>query len=210
MCSDEEYIEARRKLRDKSDKGLCDDVFNSVGHECEISDYEKSDGDIYSSETDEDDDIRLRKKIRRVVYDPKTEPKALKLEIGMRFDDGFQAREVIRANATEDGRAIHFKRVSKVHMQARCTEPCKWKCYGSLETITGHFKIKILNLPHTCSLAVRNKQVTSTWIARQYLNVFRYRPEITVKELAAYIMLRYNCHVTRWKLYNARTRPFTC
>lgn len=91
-------------------------------------------------------------------------------------------------------------------MQARCTEPCKWKCYGSLETSTGHFKIKTLNLPHTCSLAVRNKQLTSTWIARQYLNVFRYRPEITFKELAADIMLRYNCHVTRWKLYNARDK----
>lgn len=38
------------------------------------------------------------------------------------------------------------------------------------------------------------------------MNVFRYRPDITVAKLAKDIKERYNCHVGNWKLYKAKTK----
>lgn len=165
--------------------------------ECGESDYETSDGDVYLSETDEKEDMR-RKRIRKVVYDPRTEPKHLKLELGMRFANGLQARQAIKENAIEDGMGIHFRRVSRQQMEAY------WRVYGSIVRETGQFIIKTLNGPHTCTTAMRNHQATSSWLAEKYLNVFRYRPAITVKELGVDVVRRFNCHVTMWKLYKAK------
>lgn len=61
LVFDMEYIDARRALRGRSDKGLCEEVFGKIGGECEYSDYECSDGDFYSSEADEKGDMRRKK-----------------------------------------------------------------------------------------------------------------------------------------------------
>lgn len=124
----------------------------------------------------------------------------------MRFQDGFQAREAIRAHAIHDGSEIQFKRACQVRMEAKCKPPCKWRVYGSVEESTSHFILKTGHLQRTCTLAIRNKQVTSTWIVKEYLNVFRHRPDIKVMELASDIMHRFTCHVSRWKLYHARDK----
>lgn len=206
LGSDCEYIEARRRLRDKTPRGLCDEVLGrETGRECGFSDYEDSDGDIYSSETDEDWEVdKIRKKVKRIVYDPKCDHKELKLALRMRFEDGIQCRDAIKENAIEDGRGIHFRRVSKEQLEAYCNPPCKWRCYGSIDKPTGHFLIKVLKQPHTCTTDMRNHQVNSPWIAKKYLNVFRYRPDLTVKELGQDIVRRYNCKVSIWKLYQAK------
>ncbi|XP_057779015.1 uncharacterized protein LOC130997639 [Salvia miltiorrhiza] len=124
----------------------------------------------------------------------------------MKFQDGYQAREALKTNAIENGWQIHFKRVTKNQMEAYCTSPCKWRCYGSLVTLDDSFIIKIVEGVHTCPRAMRNKQVSSSWIAKKYLNVFRVRPEITVKELGKDILERYACHTTIWKLYKAKDK----
>lgn len=66
----------------------------------------------------------------------------------MRFADGLQARDIIRAQAIEDGREIHFKRVSKNQMEAFYKDPCEWIVFCSVVKVTGHFIIKIVDGPH--------------------------------------------------------------
>lgn len=207
LSSDEEYTEARKALRDKTDKGLCGEFFNRVGHECGYSDYEDSDGDVYSSETDDDGETsRIRRRISRVVYDPNIDHKHLKLVIGMRFEDGLEARSTIKQNVIEDGRGIRFRRVTRTQMEAYCNHPCKWRVYGSLDKPTGQFLIKRLTQPHTCITAMTNKQVTSSWIANEYLEVFRFKLDITVREVRQDILRRFSCQVRRWKLYKAKDK----
>lgn len=55
-------------LRDKFNKGLCDDISSREGHESGLSDYEQSDGDIYLYQNDEESE-NIMKKIMRLVYD---------------------------------------------------------------------------------------------------------------------------------------------
>lgn len=205
LLSDAEYIDARRTLREKSEKSLCDEVLGTVGGEGGISEYEDSDGDVDSSETDEESETR-KDKMRKNVYDPTIDHKHLQLAVGMRFEDGFQAKDAIKEHAIEDGRGIHFRRVSTHQMEAYCNPPCKWRCYGSKTSSSQYFSIKVINAPHTCSAATKNNQVTSTWIANKYLNVFRYRPELTVKELKQDIVRRYNVSLLCWKLYKAKEK----
>ncbi|XP_057780950.1 uncharacterized protein LOC130999441 isoform X2 [Salvia miltiorrhiza] len=124
----------------------------------------------------------------------------------MRFQDGFQAREALKTHAIENGQQIHFSRTCKEMMEANCTPPCKWRCYGSVVEANGAFLIKTMGEQHSCSRVMRNTQVTYDWIAKTYLNIFRVRPELKVKELKADLLSRYKCHVSNWKLYAAKQK----
>lgn len=62
LCFDEEYINVRKTLRGDSLKGLCDEYFSNVGHHQGLEVYEDSNGDVNSSETDEESDMVRRRK----------------------------------------------------------------------------------------------------------------------------------------------------
>lgn len=184
---DPEYLEVRQELRNRVTNGRCDEVLGAIGGECGFSDYERSDEDVYSSSSD-DERIRVRERIKRIVYDPRCDHKQLKVTMGMRFVDDFQARDALVEQAMEHGKDIHFKRISKEQMDSRCKKGCAWRIYGSEVGKKGVFALKIVKDEHTCPRVIRNKIVTSTWIAKRYLEVFRLRPEMTVKELRQDLM----------------------
>ncbi|KAH6824223.1 hypothetical protein C2S53_001250, partial [Perilla frutescens var. hirtella] len=66
------------------------------------------------------------------------------------------------------------------------------------------FFIKKLSDHHTCPRDMHNKQATPEWIAKEYLETFRARPDLKMKELQTEIMNRFACEVPLWRLYRAR------
>lgn len=68
----------------------------------------------------------------------------------------------------------------------------------------GVVAIKRLEGVHTCPRAIRNKIVTSNWIARKYLHVFRLNPSMSCKDLGRDLMQRYAFDATKWRLYHAK------
>ncbi|XP_047979382.1 uncharacterized protein LOC125221304 [Salvia hispanica] len=124
----------------------------------------------------------------------------------MRFVDGFQVRDALTTNAIENGWEMRFKRVCKNQVEASCKKPCKWKCYGSYNNTTGAFMLRRVEFEHTCPRNMRSKIVSANWIAKRYLNVFRLKPDTTVKELRADLVQRFAHDASRWKLYNAKRK----
>ncbi|KAH6775180.1 hypothetical protein C2S52_012741 [Perilla frutescens var. hirtella] len=223
---DEEYIEARHELKHNNRKDnffsdcvsvdehriphhmqIVDGSADRKGH-CEndqlgfISEYEDSDGEMNSDSTDDEAD-NLRRKKKKVTYDPKCDHKTLKLSIGMRFIDGYQCKEVIRRISIIHGYPLRFTRCNKNQCEAICIPQCGWRCYGSVVKIDGSFQIKVIVGEHKCPRVMSNKQCTSGWIAKQYLNTFRVRPDMSKKELESDIMRTYACQVSKWRLYAA-------
>ncbi|XP_042005720.1 uncharacterized protein LOC121754424 [Salvia splendens] len=72
--------------------------------------------------------------------------------------------------------------------------------------MNGTVVIKKLESDHTCPRAMRNKIVTSNWIARKYLHVFRIRSEFSCKELGKDLMQRFAFDATKWRLYHSKRK----
>ena len=216
ISDDDEYIHARDKFKKSTLRVITDDLFNGIVTNagvtnstdgCGDSDYVDSDGDFFSDSTDEEDDrSRIKERHRRRVYDPKCDHKSLKVTPGLRFRDGFQVRYALINNAIENGWEIRFKRASQTQVEAKCKKPCKWRCYGSFNTTVGAFLLSRVEYEHTCSRNMRNKIVSANWIAKKYLNVFRLKPDTTVKELRADLVQRFAHDASKWKLYNAKRK----
>ncbi|XP_057811903.1 uncharacterized protein LOC131026151 [Salvia miltiorrhiza] len=167
------------------------------------SEYEVSDGDVHSDETDEDRDLG-KSSISRVVYDPKCDHKELQIVIGMMFQDGWQRRSALTSYSIENGKFIQFRRVSKRQCEARCIPPCEWKVYASVVKEDQSFCIKRYRGYHSCPRAMSNKLLTSKWVAMKYLNVFRVRPELSIAELRADIVTRFKYDLPKDRLYKAK------
>ncbi|KAH6761555.1 hypothetical protein C2S52_018988 [Perilla frutescens var. hirtella] len=214
---DDEYIQSRLNqrvtMKNIYDNDVCANNVMSCGEhahgdsfkatvEAFVSDYEESDVEVNSDSTEERDN--MIRKPRKVTYDPKCDHKSLKLVIGMQFEDGFQCKHAIQTISIENGDPIRFTRFNKTQCEAKCIPQCGWRCYGSLVKKDGTFVIKSLSGDHKCPREMNNKQATSEWIAREYLNKFRMRPNMSVKELELDIMSRFACEVTPWRLYKAK------
>lgn len=91
-----------------------------------ISDYASSDSDVHSFESDDnDDDIgRFKCRRKRVVYNPKCDHSTLNIGFGMQFQDVSECKEALTTCAIEAGKFIHFKRVEKDRLEAKCNPPC--------------------------------------------------------------------------------------
>ncbi|KAH6779662.1 hypothetical protein C2S52_010899 [Perilla frutescens var. hirtella] len=215
VSDDEEYIEARQNMKnfkvviDDRKGNKCNEIVHIDTHGADgeiMSEYEESDGNINSeSSEDEDGDVR-RFKLQKVTYDPKCDHKSLKIVLGMRFQDGFQCKRALRTNAIENGNPIRFIRCNARQCEARCIPECNWRCYGSMVKSDGHFVIKTVGGLHTCPRVMNNKLATANWVATELLEIFRTKPDIKIKELAAHIMNRYGCDVSVPKLYRARLK----
>ncbi|KAH6783410.1 hypothetical protein C2S52_008369 [Perilla frutescens var. hirtella] len=220
---DDEYIQARwnkRNIKATRERGVLSTQVQlgitrmSTGELTKVvddgfmSEYDESEGEV-NSESSEDEDFfddqgYIRRKRRKVTYDPKCDHKLLKLVLGMRFEDGFQCKRAVQKHAIENGHPIHFRRCNKEQCEAYCSLECGWRLYASVVRIDGTFSIKSLSGDHKCPRAMNNKQVSSSWIANEYLNKFRVNPNWSVKELEADIMERFACQVTKWRLYDAK------
>lgn len=225
---DEEYIQARQNMKKQSTieggetiahqdalkisrttgKNILDAKKEASGvGDLLLSEYENSDGDINSESNSSENDLDVRvvkSRQKKVIYDPKCDHKSLKLEVGMRFNDPYQCKHALQSISLEHGYPLRFIRCNKKQCEARCTSQCKWRVYGNVVKKTGVFLIKVLSHRHTCPRDMYNKNATAKWIAREFLDTFRIRPDIKVKELQAEIMMRYACHVSKWRLYRAK------
>ncbi|XP_057785631.1 uncharacterized protein LOC131003165 [Salvia miltiorrhiza] len=68
----------------------------------------------------------------------------------------------------------------------------------------GSFMIKSYHGDHNCPKAMSNKLLSSQWIAKRYVNVYRVRYNLGVKDLGADILQRFKVRVPKDRLYKAR------
>lgn len=139
-----------------------------------------------------------------MYYDPTCDHKQMEVVLGMRFQDGLQCREALRTWAIVQGHPIQFRRVNKHQLQAKCKEPCIWKCYGSINQSENNFVIRKIKGPHTCPFNIHNKQANYKWLARQYLDVFRIRPDMSISDFLADCNARFQVQPSRGRLHRAK------
>ncbi|KAG6421781.1 hypothetical protein SASPL_118338 [Salvia splendens] len=114
-----------------------------------ISDYASSDSDVHSFESDDNDDDIGHFKCRRmrVVYNPKCDHRILNIRFRMQFQDVSECKEALTTCAIEAGKFIHFKRVEKDRLEAKCNPPCPWRVYASVVRDKKIVEIKAYDAP---------------------------------------------------------------
>jgi len=111
----------------------------------------------------------------------------LKPQLGMEFESPAQYRQFIRNYGCMKGYDLEWPK-NKGGIIITCkTKGCPLRAYGSWNTDKSKFVLKSQKLVYNCGRVLENKQVTSHWIVKKYLELFRDDPTVKVKVLRAMI-----------------------
>ncbi|XP_050227587.1 uncharacterized protein LOC126677148 [Mercurialis annua] len=231
--SDEEYLAARlnnrtfrRSVMDTIEGLGLDDMLEAPGgvfnedKECgegcvsaEISreeiwsDYAETDDGLETpSSSDEDDlQIRVKKKRRRIYYNPKCNHEDLDFQVHMRFTTKDQLQNAVQQWSILNGHNVRWARSASDRIEGVCSDGCIWRLYASRINSEKTFRIRKLESKHTCHRALINRQATSEWVAKEFIQRFRRNPSYAPNDMILDIKQKYNgLTVSKSTCYRAR------
>ncbi|KAL2905507.1 Leucine-zipper-like transcriptional regulator 1 [Bienertia sinuspersici] len=170
-------------------------VFDGVGVGKDDGDKDEFLSDVEYGDSSDDElkeaRQRLKKKKNVELYEIakrlQTEAAEGKLGVGQRFTTREAFREVVAQYAVAQGKNLSFGGSNKKQLQrleAKCLPGCHFNVYGSWDKRRACFVVKSLEEKHTCNRnMVKNIQLKATWLAKQFLEIFKSRPHWPAKEI---------------------------
>ena len=131
------------------------------------------DDDTRSINSSEDEDER----VRCPEFNEKTSMSNPELCKGIKFLNGKVFRAALREYVVRKPVDIKFKLNEKTKVSVHCKYECGWRVYASQITGELTFQIKTMVPTCTCGRTFKHNQVTSTYVARKYLNDFNKNPD---------------------------------
>ncbi|KAL2898930.1 Replicase polyprotein 1a [Bienertia sinuspersici] len=174
-----------------------------------VSDYESSDEDIRTPPTsDEGEPIQARRTRRGELVSDKSDFSVFQWKVGQRFATRGKFKNAVITYGILQGRNLSFVVSNKKRGQrvgVTCVEGCPFKLYASWDSRRGTFVVKSVVNEHTClRIMERNRQLKSSWVAEQFLEVFKAKPHWPAKDIMQTIRLAYKVLVKKDFAYKVK------
>ncbi|XP_056691513.1 uncharacterized protein [Spinacia oleracea] len=173
------------------------------------SEYEESEDEIHTPGESEDDDFSgKRRRSKTVVVNASTDFTELRWTVGIRFPNRVEFRDCVARYAIAQGRNLTFSVSDKNRQQrlgVRCIPGCPFRMYASWESSRACFVVKSVDHQHTCTRNMKaNRQLKTTWLAKQFLEIFKSRPHWPAAEICETVRRAYKVLVSRWFAYRVK------
>ncbi|XP_074265461.1 uncharacterized protein LOC141587896 [Silene latifolia] len=173
------------------------------------SDYNESGDEVDTpGESDDDPVPGKRKKSSVTVVNEHSDFAKLKWRVGIRFPTREFFRECLIRYAVAQGKNCSFVVSDKSRgkrLGVKCKGGCPFRLYGSWDYMQSCFLIKTVNNTHTCQRTMeKNRQLKSTWVAKQYLEVFKARPHWSASEIIDNVRRAYKIIIKKGFAYKVK------
>ncbi|KAL2904204.1 Phosphoenolpyruvate carboxylase [Bienertia sinuspersici] len=173
------------------------------------SEYEKSDEEIHTPPDSGDEEVTRgkRKRVGELVY-PNTDFTKFKWQVGQRFPSRQAFKDAVAKYAIYQGKNVKVTVSDKSRQQRvgiRCVKGCPLYLYASWDSRRATVVVKRVMDEHTCSRNTKkNRQLKSSWVAKQLLDIFKSRPHWPAEEIKETIRRGFKVSVTRVFAYNVK------
>ncbi|KAH0721050.1 hypothetical protein KY285_005919 [Solanum tuberosum] len=188
---------------DKSNKNLTGKL---VGDE---PFYDSSDADSFESESEGEidiersDNLRARKKNKRVSYDPTW--KKVVWQLNMVFENVKKFREALSKYAIERGCQLDKIHNDQRRVRVKCkANGCPWILYASKDFKSSDFIIKTYNPRHRCYRTNTNTMCNSKFLAKYYKSRIVSQPCIKGWEIQDLVRTDIGLYVGKFVCLKAR------
>ncbi|KAH9613758.1 hypothetical protein KSS87_007755 [Heliosperma pusillum] len=174
-----------------------------------LSDYDDSgDEEDTPGESDEEGVPGKRKRSSVPIVDEKSDFSKLKWCVGIRFPNPELFKEAVTRYAVAQGRDLTFDISDKARgrkLRVRCKQGCPFKLYGSWDNKLACFLVKTVDHQHTCHRTMNsNRQLKSTWVAKQFLEVFKAKPHWPAKDIIETVRRAYKVLIKKSFAYKVK------
>ncbi|KAJ4709068.1 MuDR family transposase [Melia azedarach] len=106
----------------------------------------------------------------------------IEMKKGHTFYTVYDFRKMLQVFVVRNGFKLKRLKNEKARVTCKCaTEKCSWRIHASPTWNRLSFQIKTYNPTHTCKRVFDNWEATSSWIAAQFIDLFKANPEIDLK-----------------------------
>ncbi|KAL2935486.1 Orange carotenoid-binding protein [Bienertia sinuspersici] len=173
------------------------------------SEYEEYDEEIHTPpDSGEEETIEERRTKRSLLIGKNTDFSCFKWKVGQRFGTRNDFKNDVAKFGIYQGRNLTFVVSNKNRQQrlgVRCIKGCPFRLYSSWDSRRATFVVKTVVDEHTCTRTMeKNKQLKSTWLAQQLLEVFKARPHWPAKEIIEAVRLGYRVIVKKDFAYRVK------
>ena len=147
---------------------------------------DSSDGETPTAEVD--NSIR---RSRYLIFRSLAKAKNLRFEKGILFLSPKQFKDAMTDYAIHGGWSIKFVKNDLVRVRARCQLGCKFVAYLAKVPRKKSFRLKTLNMEHTCSISYRNPRCTTSYIGKKLMKRARRQPDIRLKDIQDVVHEKY-------------------
>ncbi|KAL2935882.1 hypothetical protein RDABS01_019000 [Bienertia sinuspersici] len=169
------------------------------------SEYCDSEDDIHTPHESEDEYEIGRRSKRGLLVDPETDFIKFKWKVGQQFATRDNFKQAVSKYAIIQGRNVGVAINNKSRRQElgiRCMAGCPF-IYTAVGILT--FTVKRVDGVHTCHRNMKkNRQLKSTWVAREMLEVFKAKPHWPAKDIIETIQRAYKVVVKKEFLYKVK------
>ncbi|XP_065631901.1 uncharacterized protein LOC136068539 [Quercus suber] len=162
---------------------------------------DSSDDDIQEAEVD--NSIR---KSKYPIFRPVAKAEHLRFEKDMLFISTKQFKDAITDYAVAGGWGIKFVKNDLVRVRARCQPGCNFVAYLAKVPREKSFRLKTLNMEHTCSRSYKNPRCTASYIGKKLAKRVRRQPDIKLKDIQDAVHEKYVVNISAGKASRAREK----
>ena len=129
------------------------------------------------------------------------------MEKDILFDNVHKFREVLKDYTIQEGFILVKDKNEKSKVTCHCAAiGCPWRVHASPLPDGISFKIKSYNNEHTCVRHNKNKEATSTWIAKKLGDRLKENPEMKIDALHPALQSTYGIEAKKVQLHRARRK----
>ncbi|KAK9993852.1 hypothetical protein SO802_023555 [Lithocarpus litseifolius] len=164
-------------------------VMNSNYESEELLSLDESSSTSEDGDDLSDDDIPIvevdnsSRRSKYPIFRPVAKAEHLRFEKHMLFISAKQFKDAITDYAVHGGWGIKFVKNDLVRVRAQCQPGCKFVAYLAKVPKEKSFRLKTLNMEHTCSRRYRNPRCTTSYIRKKLVKklVKRVRIQLDIK-----------------------------
>ena len=148
----------------ESEELLSLDESSSSSEHCEVS----SDGETLTAEVD--NSIR---RSRYPIFRPVAKAENLRFEKDTLFLSPKKFKDAMTDYVVHGGLGIKFVKHDLVRVRAQCQPGCKFVAYLAKVLREKSYRLKTLNMTHTCTKSYRNPRCTASYIGKKLMKRVR-------------------------------------
>ncbi|XP_065629274.1 uncharacterized protein LOC136067409 [Quercus suber] len=162
--------------------------------------------DMESIVGSDDDQPATATAAKEPEFNVQTDMRKPELKKGMKFPNSKVFREALREYAIKKPVDIKFKLNEKKKISVYCINECGWRCYASQLPEELTFQIKTFNPECTCPRSFKHSQVTSSYVAKKFMQEFDKNPNWKVGAVQHHVKQALEIDISDSQVYRAKRK----
>lgn len=171
------------------------------------SDQSDSDDEAPLEHSDDEATMHRRKRKNKVKYayfNEDVDMKAVELTSGLRFNSRKVLKEAILNYSLQKHYDLVYMKNDKVRINVGCSM-CRWELNAGQDLEDDDaWQIKSVSRSHTCSRTFKNRLVTESWLANNYLDKVLRNPKFKPKDIQGDMIENHQVNVCLRKCQRAK------